>query len=197
MIAIWQGMCKGENTIFLNFLIKTGSITKIHLLRAINRKLLRNHFLTQASCLRRPRNFAGKNHENMDHLPQKTYQEILYCKKKIKPFRFLGLSFYSEINVIHRFQFSGQTCVKMWPTLLQIISALVSWSVKFSLPVFEFLAKKVEEDLDLRNLNLKLTLRGKNLLDSGEVFSCLSAQLVKLVTRLFPCELGDRASCCK
>ena len=29
-------MCKGENTIFLNFLIKTGSITKIHLLRAFN-----------------------------------------------------------------------------------------------------------------------------------------------------------------
>ena len=70
-------------------------------------------------------------------------------------------------------------------------------SVKFSLPVFEFLGKKVEEDLNLRNLNLKLTLRGKNLLDSGEVFSCLIAQLVKLVTRLFPCELGYRASCCK
>ena len=70
-------------------------------------------------------------------------------------------------------------------------------SVKFSLPVFEFLAKNVEEDLNLRNLNLKLTLRGENLLDSGEVFSCLIAQLVKLVTRHFPCELGERVSCCK
>lgn len=48
-------------------------------------------------------------------------------------------------------------------------------SVKFSLPVFEFLAKNVEEDLNLRNLNL---------LDSGEVFSCLIAQLVKLVTSI-------------
>ena len=57
-------------------------------------------------------------------------------------------------------------------------------SVKFSLPVFEFLGKKVEEDLNLRNLNFKLTLRGKNLLDSGEVFSCLIAQLVKLVTSI-------------
>ena len=29
-------MCKGQNRIFLNFLIKAGSITKIHLLRAFN-----------------------------------------------------------------------------------------------------------------------------------------------------------------
>ena len=115
----------------------------------------------------------------MDHLPQKTHQEILYSKKKIKPFRFQSSTSFTDSSfVAKRASKCDQHFCKLFPLS----------SVKFSLPVFEFLAKKVEEDLNLRNVNLKLTLRGKNLLDSGEVFSCLIAQFVKLVTRLFPCE---------